>query len=124
MRNYKGRFKVPHSQTSQGPPHLECCGEDWYWFDYGIVRFISYPEPYSESTWSQWHHAVGKLMDQADADPQLTFIVTFGHEPPILQDIAAAILGCGASLPNSPAVTINLSLTSMAIAMTTSEAIR
>src|SRR6185503_5271408 len=35
LRNYKGRFDLPNPQTSPGSPAISCCGEDWYWFDYG-----------------------------------------------------------------------------------------
>jgi hypothetical protein len=44
LRNYKGRFAFPNPQTSPNAPIEGCCGEDWYWFDYGNVRFISYPD--------------------------------------------------------------------------------
>ena len=44
LRNYKGRFDFPNSQTSPGSPAISCCGEDWFWFDYGNVRFIAGPE--------------------------------------------------------------------------------
>ena len=53
LRNYKGRFDLPNPQTSPGSPAVSCCGEDWYWFDYGNVRFIAYPEP--------WIGRVGRL---------------------------------------------------------------
>lgn len=82
LRNYKGRFELPHAQTSPGAPSLGCCGKDWYWFDYGDVRFIAYPEPYTADTWSDWYAKTKLLMDQAQANPQITFIVTFGHRAP------------------------------------------
>ena len=47
LRNYKGRFALPHAAASPGAPAAGCCGEDWYWFDHGAVRFIIYPEPYT-----------------------------------------------------------------------------
>jgi hypothetical protein len=80
LRNYKGRFDLPNAQTSPGAPSLGCCGEDWYWFDYGAVRFIAYPEPYS-GAWADWAAKAGTLMDEAQADPNIRFIVTFGHRP-------------------------------------------
>ena len=80
LRNYKGRFDFPNPQTSPGAPAESCCGEDWYWFDYGNVRFIAYPEPFS-GAWSDWNTRVGTLMDAAQADPAIRFIVTFGHRP-------------------------------------------
>ena len=80
MRNYKGRFDFPNPQTSPGAPPEGCCGEDWYWFDYSNVRFIAYPEPYS-GAWSDWRTKAAALMDAAQANPAIQFIVTFGHRP-------------------------------------------
>src|SRR4029078_10211880 len=80
FRNYNGRFKLPHPQTSPGAPAAGCCGEDWSWFDYGNVRFIAYPEPYAGAL-AAWRPAAAALMDAAQADPAITFIVTFGHRP-------------------------------------------
>jgi hypothetical protein len=82
LNNYEGRFDFPNSQTSpaasvavgNGP------GEDWYWFDYGNVRFISLPEPF-DGTWTDWATKVRPIMADAQADPAITFIVTFGHRP-------------------------------------------
>jgi hypothetical protein len=81
LRNYKGRFELPNQQMSTGAPNRGCCGKDWYWFDYGNVRFIAYPEHYSSATLSDWYNKVTDLMDQAEHDPNLDFIVTFGHRP-------------------------------------------
>ena len=81
LRNYKGRFAIPHGRASPGAPSKGCCGEDWGWFDAGGVRFISYPEPYSDATWSSWGVAAGALMAAAQADARIRFIVTFGHRP-------------------------------------------
>jgi hypothetical protein len=81
LRNYKGRFELPNQQMSTSAPSQGCCGKDWYWFDYGNVRFIAYPEPYSAGTLSDWYSKVTNLMDQAERDPDLNFIVTFGHRP-------------------------------------------
>ena len=80
LRNYKGRFDLPNAQASPGSPAVSCCGEDWYWFDAGNVRFIAYPEPYT-GAWTAWKTAATTLMDQAQADPSIHFIVTFGHRP-------------------------------------------
>lgn len=80
LRNYKGRFDLPNPQTSPGSPAISCCGEDWYWFDYGNVRFIAYPEPWS-GAWADWAVQVGLLMDAAELDPDLEFVVTVGHRP-------------------------------------------
>jgi len=81
LRNYKGRFELPHQQMSTGAPSQGCCGKDWYWFDYGNVRFIAYPQPYTSRTFSDWYNKATDLMDQAEHDPNLNFIVTYGHQP-------------------------------------------
>jgi Calcineurin-like phosphoesterase len=81
LRNYKGRFAIPHPQASPGAPAAGCCGQDWGWFDAGGVRFISYPEPYTDATWPDWQQKAGRVMAAAQADPKIHFIVTFGHRP-------------------------------------------
>jgi hypothetical protein len=81
LRNYKGRFAIPNGQASPGAPSQGCCGEDWGWFDAGGVRFISYPEPYTRATWSDWQSRADRVMAAAQADPRIHFIVTFGHRP-------------------------------------------
>jgi hypothetical protein len=80
LRNYKGRFGLPNAQISPGAPAAGCCGEDWYWFDYGSVRFIGYPEPYP-GAWKDWFPRAATLMDAAQADTAIHVIVTFGHRP-------------------------------------------
>lgn len=82
LRNYKGRFDLPHPQSSPADaryPHAGG-GEDWYWFDYGNVRFIAYPEPW-RGAWRDWSDQVRKVMAEAEEDTAITFIVTFGHRP-------------------------------------------
>jgi hypothetical protein len=81
LRNYKGRFAIPHPHASPGAPSAGCCGEDWGWFDAGPVRFISYPEPYTSATWQDWQQQAAPVMAAAQADPKISFIVTFGHRP-------------------------------------------
>jgi len=81
LRNYKGRFDLPNPRSSPSAPTPPGAGDDWYWFDYGNVRFIAFPEPYSSSAWSDWATRADSLMDAAQADPTITFIVTFGHRP-------------------------------------------
>ena len=78
LRNYKGRFDLPNGLGSPGAPLVGCCGEDWYWFDAGNVRFIGYPEPYP-GAWTVWAAGASELMDQAEANGRIRFIVTFGH---------------------------------------------
>jgi len=80
LRNYKGRFDLPNPSTSPGVPSASCCGEDWYWFDYGNVRFIAYPELFP-GAFADWRTHAEPLMAAAQANPQITFIVTFGHRP-------------------------------------------
>ena len=82
LNNYEGRFDLPNSQTSPGADAAvgNGPGEDWYWFDYGNVRFIAFPEPYS-GAWGDWATRVDPIMAAAQKDPALTFIVTFGHQP-------------------------------------------
>ena len=81
LRNYKGRFAIPHGQASPGAPAAGCCGEDWGWFDAGGVRFISYPEPYTRATWTEWRDKVEGLMTAAQRDRRIHFVVTYGHRP-------------------------------------------
>jgi hypothetical protein len=81
LRNYKGRFALPNAAASPGAPAAGCCGKDWYWFDYGPVRFVSYPEPYTRATWVDWAARAERVLAQAEADPRITFVVTLGHRP-------------------------------------------
>ena len=81
LRNYKGRFALPHAAASPGAPKAGCCGKDWYWFDEGAVRFIVYPEPYTKETWPDWAQQARPLFAAAQVDPALRFIVTAGHRP-------------------------------------------
>jgi hypothetical protein len=81
LRNYKGRFGIPHPHAAAGAPSAGCCGEDWGWFDAGPVRFISYPEPYTSATWAQWKTQANAVMAAAQKSPRIRFIVTFGHRP-------------------------------------------
>jgi hypothetical protein len=82
LNNYEGRFDLPNSRTTpassvavgNGP------GEDWYWFDYGNARFIAFPEPFDD-TWDVWAADVAPVMADAQNDPAIRFIITFGHRP-------------------------------------------
>jgi hypothetical protein len=96
IANYKGRFNAPHAQTipidspsltaSPGCPSPTnprvngCQGDDWGYFTVGHAMFISYPEPWS-GAFASWHTTADALMAQAEADPDIYFIVTFGHRP-------------------------------------------
>jgi hypothetical protein len=79
LRNYMGRFAIPNGRQSIGTPTP--AGEDWGWFDACGVRFISYPEPYTSATWTEWQAQAAAIMAAAQADPSIRFIVTFGHRP-------------------------------------------
>lgn len=83
INEYEGRFNFPNSKTSPGAAEVigNGPGEDWYWFDYGNVRFIAYPEPYSSASRPDWNSKAKTLMDAAQADDDINFIVTFGHIP-------------------------------------------
>jgi hypothetical protein len=82
LNNYEGRFDFPNSKTSPGSSSAvgNGPGEDWYWFDYGNVRFIAFPEPMS-GAWEDWRTAVDPVMAQAQADAAIQFIVVYGHRP-------------------------------------------
>ena len=80
FRNYKGRFDLPNPRSAVGAPSAGGAGEDWYWFDYGNARFIAYPEPFS-GAWSAWSRSADSLMTAVDGDPEIRYIVTFGHRP-------------------------------------------
>ncbi len=69
LRNYKGRFALPHAAASPGAPAISCCGEDWYWFDFGSVRFIIYPEPYTHDTWIDWAKQAEPLFVGGGGEP-------------------------------------------------------
>ncbi len=91
VNNYKGRFDLPNARRSPGTG-TSCVesdtspGEDWYWFDYGNVRFIASP-PASEGSCGllgarvAWQLAADSLMQAVDQDAQIRFVVTFGHFP-------------------------------------------
>ena len=94
MRNYLGRFGLPNSYSSPiESSYTTACpqnlGKDWYWFDYGNARFIAYPEPfgncgsYSSNSmdWTDWFNKVQSVMQDAQNNTNIQFIVTWGHRP-------------------------------------------
>jgi predicted MPP superfamily phosphohydrolase len=81
LRTLKGRFDIPHPGTISSSPAISCCGEDWGWFDYGNTRFISYPEPWTSSSWDEWSIQVIKVFTSAQNNPDIRFVITFGHRP-------------------------------------------
>jgi hypothetical protein len=80
-QNYEGRFDFPNSQDCPNAPPAGGPGEEWYWFDYGNARFISFPEPFS-GAWSDWKTKADPIMAAAQSDPAIRFIITYGHRPP------------------------------------------
>ncbi len=86
LNDFEGRFGFQNSQEVAGgntayvnSPRNGSPREDWYWFDYGNVRFVAYPEPYTSSSWPDWYSKVQPIMQGAQDDPDIDFIVTFGH---------------------------------------------
>jgi hypothetical protein len=79
LRSYKGRFDIPHPGTISESPSVSCCGEDWGWFDYGNTRIISLPEPWKQSVHDEWLNQVTSVFADAQNNPGIKFIITFGH---------------------------------------------
>ncbi len=96
LGNYKGRFNMPHAQTVPSdtpttvsgvgcpspadPTKNGCRGDDWGYFTAGHVLFVAYPEPWT-GAYPDWLSKVDPLMAQAEADPNIFMIVTYGHRP-------------------------------------------
>ncbi len=96
MSNYKGRSFITNAQTVPNDTADQinnpgcgwetsastnfCQGEDWGWFRAGNVLFISYPEPWVNAQ-TDWGNRAALLMANAQADPTVDFIVTYGHRP-------------------------------------------
>jgi hypothetical protein len=94
--NYKARSFIPNPQTVPvdtrsktsnpgcgaeiGSGTNTCQGEGWGWFRAGGVLYISYPEPWVNA-YPDWETKVVTLMGEAQADPTIDFIVTYGHRP-------------------------------------------
>ncbi len=88
--NYTGRFILPNVQALEAARTKDgknlTGGEDWYWFDYGHTRFITYPEPASETDaeWREWAKTMESMtspLAAAQKDPKISFVVIFGHHP-------------------------------------------
>jgi hypothetical protein len=96
LDNYKGRSFLTNGQavpndiakqtsnpgcgSASGSTVNTCQGEDWGWFQAGHVLFISYPEPWPGAE-AAWQTKAGAVMASAQADPDIDFIVTYGHRP-------------------------------------------
>jgi hypothetical protein len=96
LDNYKGRSAIPNPQTvpndtatqtshpgcgqASGSTVNTCRGEDWGWFRSGSVLFISFPEPWPGAI-TDWQTKVTPLMQSAQTDPTVDYIVTYGHRP-------------------------------------------
>jgi hypothetical protein len=74
-----GRCAFPNVQDLAGVPYTDS-SEDWCWFDYGNVRFITYPEPWSGAM-ADWYVKATALMNEAQTNPNIRFIITYGHRP-------------------------------------------
>ena len=83
LNNYEGRFVLPNSQSVSGAALAKGNGpaDDWGWFDYGNARFISMPADDMVNARSEWAAAVGPIMAEAQANPNITFIIVYGHFP-------------------------------------------
>lgn len=95
LANYKGRSFIPNAQFVPGDTPTAttdpgcgsgystvntCYGKDWGWFVAGKVLFISYPEAWAGAI-TDWEAKVTPLMQQAQDNPDIDFIVTYGHKP-------------------------------------------
>lgn len=93
LANYKGRGRVTNPQTLAidhaglgvppgcgGGSRNTCRGEDWGFFRAGGVQFISYPEIW-QGALADWQTVAAVVMQRAQQDPSIDFIVTYGHRP-------------------------------------------
>jgi hypothetical protein len=96
LENYKGRSFITNAQTvpndtagliqnpgcgwASGSKVNTCLGEDWGYFVAGHVLYISYPEPWPGAQ-TNWGTRADPIMAAAQADPNIDFIVTYGHRP-------------------------------------------
>ena len=102
LNDYEGRFDLPNSQTTPAAAVAVGNGpaDDWYWFDYGNARFIAFPEPFDD-TWDVWAADVDPIMDAAQRDARIRFIITFGHRP---------AFSSGADHSNNPSLANHMAL--------------
>jgi hypothetical protein len=83
MRNYKGRFDLPNPQTSRRRPRAVAAAKTGPGSTTGTCASSPIPSPTAYSTtWPDWGNKAKTLMDQAQSDPNIKFIVTCGHRPP------------------------------------------
>ncbi|MCA2212301.1 purple acid phosphatase family protein [Jidongwangia harbinensis] len=94
LANYKGRSELTNPQTlaldtptrvtAPGCPYTgsvnTCRGEDWGWFRAGGVLFVSYPEMWPGAM-ADWQPVADALLARAQADPEVDFVITYGHRP-------------------------------------------
>jgi hypothetical protein len=96
MANYKGRLYLANPGTAPNdtagqvsnpgcpsPSNASvngCMGSDWGYYTVGHVLVIEYPETWPNAQ-TVWGTAADTLMAQAQADPNISFIVTTGHRP-------------------------------------------
>ena len=70
------------------------------------MRFIGYPEPYVSNTWTDWQAHANELMNEAQNDPSIRYVVTYGHRPAYSTGyhagdvkLASILDGLGATFP-------------------------
>jgi uncharacterized repeat protein (TIGR01451 family) len=113
LANYKGRVAIPNPQfvpldtpsrvsnpgcgAEIGSKTNTCPGEDWGWFIAGHVLYISYPEPWYNA-FAAWEPVAQRLMADAQADPTIDFIVTYGHRPAYTSQSASVETGLRTAL--------------------------
>ena len=102
LANYKGRSAITNPQTISvdtatktshpgcpgGPDGGNGCrGEDWGWFRAGGVLFVGSPEIWPEAL-ADWRRTAEALLAEAQADPTIDFVVTYGHRPAYSSQVA------------------------------------
>jgi hypothetical protein len=96
MENYKGRSFITNAQSDPSDTATQtqhpgcgwatnskvntCQGEDWGYFVAGHVLYISYPETEAGAQ-ADWGKRADPIMAAAQANPNIDFIVSYGHRP-------------------------------------------
>lgn len=96
LANYKGRSFIPNAQTVPSNTAAKtsnpgcgaeiastvntCRGEDWGWYKAGRVLFITYSPNWAGAI-ADWKVKAGARMAQAQNDPTIDYIITYGHHP-------------------------------------------
>ena len=116
LANYKGRLRMSNAQTVQtdsseklthpgcpsapGTTGNGCVGDDWGYFTAGHVFYITYPEPEAPTaaSYTDWQSHADTLMAQAQADPNIDFIISYGHRPAYTDSVEGSNTQLRASL--------------------------